>query len=111
MTRAIELANLRKATVGTAGSVRLAGEGVMPRHAEITVYESAAEVITAVRPLDGPIAVARRGRMLRVTAPWPLADGDVIVVGPHRLTYRDLGSPMAATSGEARAQEVVSWLL
>lgn len=110
MTRIVELTNRRRATLGAAGTIRLAGEGIERRHAEITVYDSAGESITAIRPLEGSVSVERRGTSWAVTAHWPLADGDIVIVGPHRLTYRDLGSPYRALNPSQTA-EVISWLL
>jgi hypothetical protein len=111
MSRGIDLSTLRSAVIGSAGTIRLAGEGVMPRHAEIAVQESPEVVASMLRPLDGPVSVERRGRRHPVGTAWRLADGDVIIVGPHRLTYRDLGSPMETSLDDVHIQEVVSWLL
>ena len=110
MTNVIELKNLRRAIIGSSGSVRLTGADVMPRHAEIVAFEPANEPLTAVRPLDGRLAVERRGRVWEVNSPWPLADGDVILIGPHRLRYSDLGSPFQPAA-EPVQTEMVSWLL
>jgi hypothetical protein len=110
MSRGIDLSTLRLAVIGSAGTIRLAGEGVMPRHAEITVQESLEVAVSMLRPLDGPVSVERRGRTHPVSPAWRLADGDVIVVGPHRLTYRDLGRPYD-TEARSSDTEVVSWLL
>jgi hypothetical protein len=111
MSRGIDLSTLRSAVIGSAGTIRLAGEGVMARHAEITVQESPDVVVSMLRPLDGPVSAERRGRRHPVGAAWRLADGDVIIVGRHRLIYRDLGSPMETSLGDEDVQEIVSWLL
>lgn len=110
MVKRLKLMGLRRAVIGSAGSIRVSGDGVLSRHAEITAFPSDGETITAIRPLDGPLSVERNGRTGRVTTPWPLADGDVILVGPHKLTYRDLGNALQPFEKTGQ-QEVVSWLL
>lgn len=107
----VELGRHCDVIIGSAGTVKLSGEGVMPRHAAITaVKEGAGEVHALLRAVQGPVFVERRGRRQAVTTPRRLADGDVIIVGLDRLTYRDLGSPRAAQA-QSQDGEVVPWLL
>jgi hypothetical protein len=110
MTRLVHLSQHRQVTIGSDGTVALTGDGVMPRHAAITAAkEGAGEVHALLRAIQGPVFVERRGHRQVVVSPQRLADGDVIIVGPHRLTYRDLGSPRGA--GDQWHEEVVPWLL
>jgi hypothetical protein len=110
MTRPVHLSRHHQVIIGSDGAVALTGDGVMPRHAAITaVKEGSGEVHALLRAIQGPVFVERRGRRQAVASPRRLADGDVIIVGPHRLTYRDLGSPRDA--GDQWHEEVVQWLL
>jgi hypothetical protein len=100
----------RRTIIGRRGTVRIYGPHVAPRHAEVKTYATADGPLTAIRSIEGPVSVDRRGVVWPVTAPWPLADGDVIIIGDHRLTYRDLGSPMNRDVGH-EVKEVANWLL
>jgi hypothetical protein len=112
MAHEVELWRHRKATIGTAGTIRLDGDGIMCRHAEITVEQDGLQTGAVVlRALDGPVSVECCGRKAVVTSDWRLADGDVILIGRRRLRYRDLGSPSVASPLASEKKEVVPWML
>lgn len=93
--------------VGAGGDLRLQGNGVMRRHAEIVLARNGGEdSLQVLRPLQGAVWVERRGRRAAVTADWVLADGDVIVIGDRRLRYRNLVRPPDRPQKTRR----VSWL-
>lgn len=97
----------RRATIGTAGDVRLAGDGVEARHAEIVLRRNGdGHPVPFVRPLQGRVKVQRRSRELAVLGEWQLADNDVLIIGDRRLIYRNLGCRPKAGAEEG----AVTWL-
>ena len=90
----IELSQWRgRVVIGSAGHVRLTGDSVAPKHAEIVVTTNGARVpIQLLRPIEGKVTVRRHGRLLAVLTEWRLADGDVLIIGDRRITYRNLAS-------------------
>lgn len=111
MTREVELWRHRRATIGTAGNIQLSGDGIMPRHAEITAAQDGLETSAAVlRPLEGRVLVERYGRRALIVTHWQLADGDVIIIGCRRLKYRNLGSPSGGTRRASGKKEIAPWI-
>ena len=112
MAREVELWRHRKVTIGTTGAIQLSGDGILPRHAQITAEQDGLETSAAMlRPLEGPVSVERYGRRALIVTDWQLADGDVIIVGGRRLKYRNLGSPSGATRRASGEKEVARWML
>lgn len=108
MRREIDLSRFRSpATIGTEGDVVVTGDGVLPRHAVLRIErDDAGEPGVSIEPLRGRVTVERRGRPVVLLGPWVLADGDVILLGARRLTYRRLGS----LAERAQARRNVAWI-
>jgi hypothetical protein len=112
MTREVELWRYRKVVIGTAGTIQVDGDWIMPQHAEITVGQDGLQTgVMVLRALEGPVWVDRHGHKAAVTSDWQLADGDVILIGSRRLRYRDLGSPPGAMRSASEEKEVVPWMV
>lgn len=100
-----------RVVVGSAGDIRIDGDGVQPKHAVIALDKNGGgERVQVLRPIQGPVAVERKGRRMGVVDTWTLADGDVILLGSWRLTYRDLGSRQPGANRPPRRKELVTWL-
>jgi hypothetical protein len=78
-----------RATIGTKGDVKIAGDGVLPRHAEVW---AASDGSVWLRSAGGEVWIERRGLRELVARPRRLGDGDVIVIGEHRLSYGNLAA-------------------
>ncbi len=78
-----------RATIGTKGNIKISGEGVLPRHAEVW---AASDGSVWLRSTGGEVWIERRGLRELVARPRRLGDGDVIVIGEHRLPYGNLAS-------------------
>jgi hypothetical protein len=100
-----------RAVLGSAGDIRLDGDGIQPKHAVIALEKSGAgERVQVLRGIQGPVAVERRGCRMGVVDTWTLADGDVILLGSWRLTHRDLGSRQPGAARPPRRKEIATWL-
>ncbi len=78
-----------RATIGTRGDIRITGDGVLPRHAEMWAVSDGS---VWLRSTGGEVWVERRGLRELVARPIRLADGDVILVGDQRLKYGNLSA-------------------
>ena len=93
----VELGRFRgRLRIGSKGDVRISGEGVLERHAEISAASDGSEW---VRSTGGEVWVERRGLRELVTRPRRLVDGDVIVIGNWRLDYRNLAARRERSNG------------
>jgi hypothetical protein len=111
MVRRIDLAGLRRAIIGTGGTISLDGGDVRPRHAEIAPEGLHGDVLILLHPLNGPVTVERGGRRRPVLGRWRLVEGDVIVIGQYRLIYHDIGSPLGPEEASPGLGEEVPWLI
>ena len=68
----VDLSRFRgRVVVGAGGDLRLQGEGVMRRHAEIGLArDGGGDSVQVLRPLEGAVCVERRGRRVAVMADW-----------------------------------------
>lgn len=86
----VDLSRYRaSATLGTKGNVKVEGPGVRPRHARLLAVEDEGKRLSmVVRPVDGPVSVARGGEALRVIFELSLEDGDVLILGETDVRYQ-----------------------
>jgi phosphatidylserine/phosphatidylglycerophosphate/cardiolipin synthase-like enzyme len=108
----VDLSRYRgRAVLGSAGDIRLDGDDVRPKHAVIALGKNGGgDRVQVLRPIQGPVVVERNGRRMGLVDSWTLADGDVILLGSWRLTYRDLGSRQPGAARPPRRKELVTWL-
>jgi len=107
----IDLSSMKgPAIIGSRGKVRLAGEGVAPRHAVLALGRTSEDGRSVVlKPLAGSVTVERAGRAARIGGGWELADGDTILVGIRRLVYRNLGQRLSGNGGASAKRRNISW--
>jgi hypothetical protein len=85
-------------------------EGVSAKHAVIARdRDESGNAVQVLRPLQGPTAVERGGQRFNVGDWWVLADGDLIIVGVWRLTYRNLGAKRTSSRKIAGNKEGIPW--
>ncbi len=97
----VDLARYRRlATVGTNGTLRLTGEGVLAQHAELRAEpDGQGGIDVVVRPKEGSVSLLRGKHIVHVAIGTPLHDRDEIVIGAARLQYRDLAAGVAKLTG------------
>lgn len=77
----------RRIRIGKKGDVKLSGEGILDRHAEIVVGPDRAAWL---RSTGGDVWVARGALRELLTRPRRLLDGDIIIVGHWQMQYKNL---------------------
>jgi hypothetical protein len=77
-----------RVTLGSGGEVRLEGDGIERRHAEIRAARVDDDDVLILRPLKGPVAVWRRAHRLPVVFELVLHDRDTIELGGLNLSFR-----------------------
>jgi hypothetical protein len=103
----------RRACVGSAGDIRVTGDGILPRHAEIVAQPTESGVRIVLRCLGGDLWIERghvRTRLTRSTI-WRPCDGDVFIFGEHRFLYTDLADGGDIDDeGNTEARRALQWL-
>lgn len=98
--RNVDLSRFRdRVTVGAEGDIKISGDGVAARHAEV---RAAGDGSDWIRAIEGEVWLRRKGLRELVIRPRRLADGDVIVIGPEEIRYVHLGRGRARNT-ERRA--------
>jgi hypothetical protein len=85
---------------------KLKAAGVRPKHALLRAVRFNGCVYAAIRPLQGRVFVERRRVSQEVKGEFHLVDGDIVVLGEARLTYR---RPETPYSGQARSRRQLPW--
>jgi len=95
----------RRVVVGSSGNIVLTGPGVKPRHVEFVLTPGDSHGLV-LRPLEGEVWVERGPVLTVIRGDFLLADGDVVVLGSHRMHYRNVAAAHAGT----RVEEMIRWL-